>query len=181
MKNTHLSILFIFMALILSSCAGIKSEAKYPSGADRPDTGGDIYAKSPSIFGKDGLALFGNKNKDDDEDESGSIGVNSFLWRASLDTVSFMPLASADPFGGVILTEWYSAPETPSERFKLNVLILTKKLRSDGIQVKLFRQTRQQNGWTDAKTSSDTAYKLEDTILTRARQMRVAQMGQIED
>ena len=68
------------------------------------------------------------------------IGVNTFLWRASLDTVSFMPLSSADPFGGVIITDWYSPPEVPSERFKMTVYILDRQLRADGIKVSVFRQ-----------------------------------------
>lgn len=179
----HVQLLVLTMALILgiTACSGVKREAKYPTGADRPDTGGDIYAKPTSVFNNGGISLFGGK-KDGEDDNSGTggIGVNSFLWRASLDTVSFMPLASADPFGGVILTDWYASPETPDERYKLNVLILTKKLRSNGIQVKLFRQVRKDGEWRDAKTAPDTAYKLEDTILTRARQMRVAQIGTFE-
>lgn len=160
--------------LALPACSNVKKEAKYPTGADRPDTGGDIYAKPQSIFGEDGLAIL--KNKGTEEEKAGSsIGVNSFLWRATLDTVSFMPLASADPFGGVVLTDWYSPPENPNERFKMNVFILDRQLRSDGVQVRVFRQVREGGEWRDAKASEDTASKLEETILTRARHMRVAQ------
>ncbi len=101
------------------------------------------------------------------------IGVNAWLWRASLDTVSFMPLASADPFGGTILTDWYSAPEHADERLKLNVFILGKQLRSDGVKVRAFRQVRAKNGsWKDAAVSPETASRIEDAILARARQLR---------
>ena len=94
---------------------GIKTEAKYPSGLDRTTTGDDIYGKRESILGEGGL--LGRKKKDGGES---AIGVNSYLWRATLDTVSFMPLASADPFGGVILTDWYTDPQNPNERVKIN-------------------------------------------------------------
>lgn len=163
------------LTTLVAACSGVNSEAKYPTGADRSATGDDIYAEAPSIFGKDGLRVFG-RNSGAGEGETG-IGVNSFLWRASLDTVSFMPLASADPFGGVILTDWYSPPGTPDERFKLNVFILDRQLRSDGIQVKVFRQVQRGGNWQDSAVADDTARQLEDAILTRARQLRVAQMG----
>ncbi len=166
------------VSLFLAACSGqaVNREARYPTGADRSATGGDIYAEAPSIFGEGGLR-FGGRGDSGDGGQSG-IGVNSFLWRASLDTVSFMPLASADPFGGVILTDWYAPPETPNERFKMNVFILDRQLRSDGVQVKVFRQVRRGGDWRDAEVSPETARQLEDAILTRARQMRVAQMGE---
>src|SRR6266851_3052770 len=103
-----------------------------------------------------------------------AIGVNSFLWRASLDTLAFMPLASADPFGGVIITDWYSPPETPDERFKVNVFILDRQLRSDGVRAAVFHQHHDANGaWTDASVEATTQLDLENAILTRARQLRV--------
>ncbi len=161
----------------LSACGSdIKREAKYPTGMDRNSSANanDIYSQPEGIFGNEGSGLFGRSKEDKG---TTGIGVNSFLWRASLDTVSFMPLASADPFGGVILTDWYAPPSSPSERFKLNVFILDRQLRSDGIQVKIFKQTRRNNEWQDTTPSLETGRELEDAILTRARQMRVAQMG----
>ena len=170
-----LLLLFFISAIALTGCSGVKSEAKYPTGADRNTVSdpNNIYEEPEGIFGNAGI--FGPNKKDADDGGSG-IGVNKYLWRASLDTVSFMPLASADPFGGVILTDWYSSPGAPDERIKINVFILDRQLRSDGIQVKVFKQTSQGNDWRDAETSGETARKLEDTILTRARQMRVAKM-----
>lgn len=176
LKSTAAALL-VTSALIVTGCAGktLETEAKYPSGHDRNQTGEDIYGERESIFGEEGLVIFGGKRKDGEDGGSG-IGVNSFLWRASLDTVSFMPLASADPFGGVILTDWYSPPETSNERFKVNVFILGRQLRSDGVRVRAFKQVLRDGVWRDEETSGDTARQLEDTILTRARQLRIAQL-----
>lgn len=163
----------------LAACSSTpESEAKYPTGADRNSTPGganDIYSKQASIFGTGGILSLGKK---DNENSQTGLGVNSYLWRAALDTVSFMPLASADPFGGVILTDWYAPEETPNERLKLNVFILDRQLKSSGIQVKVFRQDRKKGGaWKDANVDPATARQLEDSILTRARQLRVADLN----
>ena len=173
MTRTPLLLFAAASLLVLPSCGGIESEAKYPTGADRSlgDTN-DIYAEPDSIFGTDGLSIFGGRG--DDKNDGGGIGVNSYLWRASLDTVSFMPLASADPFGGVILTDWFAPANSPEERFKLNVLILGKDLRSDGVRVRAFRQVKKGSSWSDAAVPETMARELEDAILTRARQIRVA-------
>lgn len=168
-------LLFALSALLfLTGCGNVEKEAKYPSGADRASTGDDIYAKPQSIFGGDGLKI----GRSGDKDNAGSgIGVNSYLWRATLDTVSFMPLASADPFGGVILTDWYAPPSSPRERLKINAFIMGRELRSDAIQVKVFRQVKSGGDWQDSSVAENTESKLEDAILTRARQIRVQQMS----
>ena len=132
-------------------------------------------ASQESVFGPAGIGLFGGEER---EAPASGIGVNAFLWRATLDTISFMPLLSADPFGGVIITDWYSPSESPDERFKMTVYILSRTLRSDGVQVSVFRQERGEDGlWEDRATSPDTAVSLEDKILDRARQLRTAQLG----
>ena len=125
-----------------------------------------------TIFGEGGIAgLFFNKGGANNN--GGGLGVNSYLWRASLDTISFMPVNSADPFGGVIITDWYTPPESPNERLKLNVYILGKSLRADGIRVAIFRQTLGSDRvWRDAVVPEATKVKIEDSILTRARQIR---------
>jgi hypothetical protein len=103
------------------------------------------------------------------------IGVNSYLWRASLDTLAFMPLASADPYGGVIITDWYINPEKPDERFKATVYILDTRLRADGLTVTVFRQVKGADGaWTDTATSNQTQVDIENSILTKARQLRLS-------
>ncbi|MFN3826372.1 MAG: DUF3576 domain-containing protein [Micavibrio sp.] len=168
----------IVSCFYLSSCSAVpKGEAKYPTGMPRSaqSNENDIYSDAPSVFGDGGISILGRKK----EDTGGTtgIGVNSFLWRASLDTISFMPLASADPFGGTIITDWYSPTDTPNERFKLNVFILDKQLRSDGVSVKVFRQAMKNGSWRDVTATDATARQLEEAILTRARQMRVDQMN----
>lgn len=181
MRKTRFQFSFSTLALIigcllLSACGSdsIQTEAKFPTGKARDGaSGNEIYEEKASIFGEGGF--FGAQKRDNQEGDSG-ISVNSFLWRASLDTVSFMPLASADPFGGVILTDWYTPPETEAERFKINVFILSRELRSDGVRVRTFKQTFQNGKWVDADVTPETARQLEDTILTRARQLRVAQL-----
>ncbi|HEX4028314.1 MAG TPA: DUF3576 domain-containing protein [Rhizomicrobium sp.] len=107
-----------------------------------------------------------------------TLGVNSYLWHASLDTLSFLPLVSADPFGGVIISEWYVAPSSPDERLKVTIYIMDRALRADALKVVVFRQVRNGNVWQDATPSPDTAHKLEDSILTRARELRLATLGQ---
>ena len=106
-------------------------------------------------------------------DNPAAIGVNGYLWRASLDTLAFMPLASADPYGGVILTDWYVNPEKPDERFKCTVYILDTRLRADGLNVTVFKQHQDAaGGWVDVSASDQTASDIENAILTRARQLR---------
>ncbi|MDH5722170.1 MAG: DUF3576 domain-containing protein [Alphaproteobacteria bacterium] len=176
MFKSKSGILILGAALLsLGACESIKTEAKYPTGLDRNQTGGDIYGKKESVFGKDGLKVLGGKDK---KEEDNGIGVNSYLWRASLDTVSFMPLASADPFGGAILTDWYTDPATPNERMKLNVFILGKELKTQNLRVRAFRQVKKSGSWVDAEVAENTARKLEDAILTRAREMRISKLGE---
>ncbi len=170
------SIILTGITFILSGCSGgIKTEAKYPTGLDRTQTGDDIYGKKESVFGKDGLKLIGGKKKKNTGDSG--IGVNSFLWRATLDTISFMPLANADPFGGVIITDWYADPKTPNERIKVNAFIMGRELKADGIRIRTFRQKVHGGAWRDAPVSEETARKLEDAILTRARQLRISHLA----
>lgn len=186
MKPGSRHILSLTLCLpLLAACGGVdapKGEAKYPTGADRGAVGQDVYSQPDSVFGGDGLTLFGGNKREERISPSG-MAINSYLWRASLETVSFMPLSSADPFGGVIITDWYEPPETKGERFKANVFIMGRELRTNALQVKLFRQVRESGGWKDAESSPQAREKLEDTILTRARAMRVDALGtlNIED
>ena len=107
-----------------------------------------------------------------------AIGVNGYLWRATLDTLSFMPLQSADPYGGVIVTDWYTNPEKPDERFKCTVYILDSRLRADGLNVAVFKQVKDATGaWTDAPSAGQTETDLENAILTKARQLRLSNIG----
>jgi hypothetical protein len=156
--------------LFLASCQSADVESDYPT----PDSKKQQQVQGKA-FGEGGLTIFGSG----EEPESGAggsiIGVNSYLWRATLDTVSFMPLASADPFGGVVITDWYSPPGAQGERFKLNVFILGADLRADGVRASVFRQLQDgSDNWIDQTVDQQTATDLEDAILTRARQLRIA-------
>jgi len=111
--------------------------------------------------------------------QSEGIGVNTFLWRGALETISFMPLASADPYGGVIITDWYSPPETPAERFKINVYVRGEELRSEGIKAVIFRQKQVGAGvWGDDIVDPQTAVDLENAILAQARQIRLQTLNE---
>lgn len=169
----------IAAAIALASMIGLGGCGIFSGGSSNYPTQEGSGPSNPNptqprktIFGEDGITLFGGDSKGGDQGTG--IGINSFLWRASLDTVSFMPLASADPFGGVIITDWYQDPKTPNERFKLTVYIMDKRLRADGVKVAVFRQTKNGNDWTDAATDPKTGTKIEDAILVRARQLRIS-------
>ncbi|MFP6748267.1 MAG: DUF3576 domain-containing protein [Alphaproteobacteria bacterium] len=162
-------------ALVLAACGLADTEQNYPRSEGKshnPNPSGE----RETIFGPGGLSLFGTDRADKRGGGTGGggIGINSFLWRASLDTLSFMPLNSADPFGGVIITDWYSTPENPKERFKMTVYILDRRLRADGVKVAVFKQTLgRERQWLQADVGGDTAIQLENAILVRARQLRL--------
>jgi hypothetical protein len=165
--------------LALGACDSIPVVGEYPDrqtkGQGAPEyhkEAGGQFDNRKTVFGEGGL--FGDNKKSTAGEASGAgIGVNSFLWRASLDTVSFMPVTSADPFGGVIITDWHAPGGVAEERFKLNIYILGRSLRADGVRVSVFRQVRDAAlGWRDAGVTDGTATQIEDAILTRARQLR---------
>ena len=106
-----------------------------------------------------------------------TIGVNAYLWRATIDTLSFAPLLQADSNGGVIVTDWYSTPSAPGERVKLTASILDQDLRADALRVAAARQVNQNGAWVDAPVAAATVQKLEDIILTRARDLRRTAVG----
>ena len=156
--------LFMVAALALSACSMFRGDDS-PTGQSRADADRE----------RGGISIFGGGGNDGGS-EAG-IGVNSYLWRASLDTLNFMPLASADPFGGVIITDWYSDPTTPNERFKATVYILDTHLRADALNVSIFRQTQVNGQWQDATVDPQTEIQIENAILTRARQLRLSTTG----
>jgi len=175
---------FFLMAALMALSVGLTAcDSIIPGDANKDDPdqdpgripGADL-SKRKTIWGEGGMSFFGDE---EEQPTGGDIGVNSFLWRASLDTISFMPVNSADPFGGVIITDWHANAEAPNERFKLNVYILGRQLRADGIRVAVFRQVLNRAGqWQDASVPEATKTKIEDSILTRARQLRNASVLQ---
>jgi hypothetical protein len=121
------------------------------------------------------MPFSGKSKKVASGETAAALAVNGYLWRATLDTLAFMPLASADPYGGVIITDWYINPEKPDERFKCTVYILDSRLRADGLNVAVFKQNRDGTGnWVDAPAATQTETDIENAILTRARQLRLS-------
>lgn len=170
MKKLTLAIL---LPLSIAACNGLGGDtSSFPK-----DNETSRLERRGKITGEDGLTIFGG-GSDDEETSGNGIGVNSFLWRATIDTISFMPIAQADPFGGVITTDWYEDPAAKGERLKINALILDDKLRADGVRVSVFKQNLDEAGnWRDISVDKSISRKVEDKILARAREIRIKQTG----
>jgi hypothetical protein len=166
-----------FLTLWLPACG---SDSSVSTDASYSDKDRENLYKNGSVLSDKGGADILNLGGDDKNTGGAGIGVNGYLWRATLDTVSFMPISSADPFGGVIITDWYSSPDAPSERTRLNIYIRDRDLRADGVRVSVFRQVKSGNGWSDAAVSPATASSLENAILTKARQIRLASQKDVK-
>lgn len=164
------SAILLALFLAVTACSGSR-----PATEDELMTTSERRkARVGKLFGEDSLVFGPGARKNNDTGGSGGIAVNGYLWRASLDTMSFMPLSSADPFGGVIVTDWYVPPESQNERFKVQIYILDRQLRADGLRVTVFRQVRSgSSNWIDAEVKPKTTAELENAILTRARQLRI--------
>jgi hypothetical protein len=163
----------LFAGLAVAGCSSDKPNPTDP-GYTGLGSGGAGDPSTTRMGGEDSGVIFGvgKGSKDQGGGAASGIGVNAFLWRGALDTISFMPLASADPFGGVIITDWYTPPGTSGERFKATIYILSRDLRSDGVRVNIFRQVLQNGQWVDATVSETTVADIENKVLARARRMR---------
>jgi len=165
-------------ALALAACGRIRADppSEYVEVQKGVSVPREEYDKvmGGRMFGESGISIMGRS--EERNGGGGGIGVNAFLWRASLDAISFMPLSSADPFGGVIITDWYSPQQSPDERFKVTVYILDTRLRADGVRVALFKQQRDaaRGTWLDGQPGAGAAADIENAILTRARELRIA-------
>ncbi len=171
------------VGVLTLALAGCGKSVPINTADDDYQTGKFVGRTESSIAGGEGGISIGlgdtpNKNTGGDTSGGGSgLGVNAYLWRGALDTLSFMPLASADPFGGVIITDWYQPPSSTGERFKATAYILGRQLRADGIRVALFRQVQQSGQWVDAPVSQGTTSELENKVLARARELRSQPSG----
>ncbi len=157
------------LALALADCSAARPVDN--TDYNLPGQGAPTQGK---MLGDQGL-VFGNQkgtNNNAGDSGGGALGVNAYLWRGALDTLSFMPLASADPFGGVIITDWYQPPASDGERFKATAYILGRQLRADGVRVSVFRQVQQNGQWVDAQVSPSTTADIENKVLARARELR---------
>ena len=160
---------FVFVSLTLIALSGCESARITQDDSDEISRSEQKFEGMGTLFGPDTLQLGGDRTSSNQNNSA--IGVNVHLWRGTLETLSFMPLRFVDPFGGVVSTDWYEAPETPEERLKADVRILSTDLRADGISLSLFRQVwnDRTKSWKDADVSPDSIRKLEDVILTQAR------------
>jgi hypothetical protein len=129
------------------------------------NTAVDTLSSNSTLF-----ALGGSGNNS--SGTGGGIGVNAFLWRGSLETLKFMPLISADPYGGVILTDWYQSASAPGERFKVAVYILGRQLEANALHISVFRQVQQGGSWLDAPVAPGVSSDLENKVLAASRDLR---------
>jgi hypothetical protein len=162
--------------IALPASLGLSLLALAACGA-KPTQNTDIYNPQNNVPPQQqgaGPALFslGGKGASGSSPAANTIAVNAYLWRASLDTLAFMPLVSADPFGGVIITDWYVPPATPNERFKADAYILSPKLTANALTVTVFHQVQENGQWVDAPADPATANGLEDRILSRAADLQ---------
>jgi hypothetical protein len=184
MRLTSFSTQFLPTALVaVLAVAACSSDGVKPNPTPANYQGlGSGSAGDPTaqrLGGEDSGIIFGLGKGNRDQGSGGGsggmgsgLGVNAFLWRGALDTIAFMPLTSADPFGGVIITDWYTPPGTSGERFKATIYILSRDLRSDGVRVNIFRQVLQNGQWVDSPVSEATVGDIENKVLARARRMR---------
>lgn len=159
-------ILPLLLFVFLSGCSGFGPAPEEPKGPGSILTGKDEQGiKIGEIFSG--------------SNTSTGLPINAILWRASLDIVSPLPIDDVDAFGGSIVSEWYAVPETPNERIKLSIFVLSQELRSDGIRVVVNTQNRASNGdWIDGGIDEELSRKLEELILTRAREIRAETIGE---
>jgi hypothetical protein len=165
-------------ALAVSACGALQPNQSQPNVI--PGGPGDTSFSRIGGGDSGGLFTFGNSKTREDASGGGGgggIGVNAFLWRGALDTLSFLPLTSADPFGGVIITDWYTPADAVGERFKATAYILGRDLRSDGIRVSVFRQVNQSGRWVDAPVNPVVQADIENKVLDRARKLREQAAG----
>jgi hypothetical protein len=164
----------VLLLPLLAGCGGDKAvkpvaDTEYNDYRYKDPTGGTLFGNAGIVIGPD---------KTNKQQEAGAaLGVNAYLWRGALDTLSFMPLASADPFGGVIITDWFSPDPASGERFKATAYILGRQLRTDGVRISIFRQVRESGQWVDAPVNPSTASDIENKVLARARELRSAQVA----
>lgn len=165
----HRAALVILPALILAGCGG---EPGRPTINTRQEL--ERRGLGDDALGTDGSSVRDLFLGEDTPGTGQNLRVNKYLWRGALDTLSFLPLASTDPFSGVIVTDWGVAQASPDERFKVTVFISDERLTADTLRVAVFREVRNGQGWQTAPVQADLPRRIEDSILTRARQLRIA-------
>jgi hypothetical protein len=165
MKKFALVLLSSSLIFASAGCSNFNSKTEYPKTKEERE-----LERMGKLTGEDGFVLFGGKKRG--SSAADAINVNAYLWRAGLDVIHFMPLVSADPFGGTILTDWYVSPNNPNERMKINIFITSAELRSDAVKVSAFRQIKKNGVWQDTSPNAGFTAGLEEKILLRARQIK---------
>ena len=157
-------------ALLLTACGSSDPEDKPQPTIEAPPPKPVAESNDRGVF--DWFSA--SKDAKSSDDRKTSVSVNTYLWRASLDTLSFMPMDNADPFGGTIKTGWYTPAATPNERLRVAVYILDSRLRADALRVSVFKEVKKPSGdWIDATVDPDTVTKLENLILNKARALKI--------
>ena len=167
LMRSGLALAALGLCLSFTACASLGSKGGATASANTTAPTEEDKIDLGHLFG-------GKKASKSANTEQAGIGVNAYLWRASLDTISFMPLTSADPWGGVIITDWYANPQTPDEHFKVTVFILDSCLRADALNVSIQKEVRAGDRWVPADVSQQTQLDIENAILTRARELRLS-------
>lgn len=174
-----------FLSVSLAACGGA-IESAYPETDDGATAESGSFLDFFSFGSNTDDKAAAEKQADDKDPESDTqaataprgLGVNADLWRAALETISFLPLAGADPMGGAIITDWYNDPGQTDERVKVDIVISGLDLRADAVRVSLFREKRRGNGWVSVATSATAARQLENIVLTKARDYKIARGNQ---
>ncbi len=166
--------ILILLASSLAACSG----ATFSENTRKDDTSENTGS---FLTGKDEQGIVISDIGSPEKSTQAALPVNALLWRASLDIASFVPLADVDTFGGSILTEWYSLPSRPDERIKLAIFVLDRELRSDAVRVIVYIQRQDQGNWVDAGQDTEMSLRLEELILTRAREIRAASQVESAD
>ena len=168
---------YLLSAYIIFLHFAALAESSYPESAARrrKEDFGSLLGGS----GKDGIEIYdSNPNAKtlfgSNKSGGSSMNVNQYLWQAALNTLSFMPLASADSNGGVIITDWYEDPNYPGERYKVNAIINSTDLRVESLKLTVFKQASRNGSWHDVKVNARVAIDLEEKILTNARELKIA-------
>lgn len=170
MKKFALALLSSSLILASTGCSNYNSKMEYPKTREERE-----LERMGKLTDQEGFVLFGSKKHGGSA--VSAINVNAYLWRACLDVISFMPIASADPFGGTILTDWYTSSNNLNERMKINVFITSAELRSDAIKVSAFRQIKKNGIWQDSSPNAGFTTALEEKILLRARHLKYSSIS----
>ncbi len=158
----------VFCAALLLTACGSDPEKPAPT-VEAPPPAATV--QTAEAEGGSVLDWFGSSGT---TDQRKGVAVNAYLWRASLDALSFMPMEQTDPFGGIIKTAWYDPPDAPNERLRVAIYILDSRLRADALRVSVFKEVKKPSGdWTDATVDPETVTKLENLILNKARALKI--------